>query len=201
MASTATRARVVDAALACLATDGLRRTTVDVIAAAAGISRATLYRAFPGGRETILAAVVDDQTDRLLGAVGAASDASDDLRGALVAGLVAAAAFVIGHRAVERLMFDEPATLLTHLEFERFDRVLATLSSRAAPLLARFLDAAAAERAAEFATRVAVSYLLQPSDEVDLLEPAEVARLVDRFVLPGVEAAATSGETISTKLS
>jgi AcrR family transcriptional regulator len=201
VASTATRTRVVDAALACLAQDGLRRTTVDDIAVAAGISRATLYRAFPGGRETILATVVDDETDRLLGAVGAAVGAAEGLRDALVAGLVAAAAFVTGHRAIERLMFDEPATLLTHLEFEQFDRVLATLSRRAAPLLARFLGATAAERAAEFATRVAVSYLLLPSDEVDLTEPAAVGWLVDTFVLPGVAAAATGGETISTKLS
>jgi AcrR family transcriptional regulator len=45
-----THGRVVDAALRCLAREGLRGTTVDDIASDAGVSRATLYRAFPGGR-------------------------------------------------------------------------------------------------------------------------------------------------------
>lgn len=192
---------MVAATLACLAADGLRRTTVDDIATSSGVSRATLYRAFPGGRETILAAVVDDELDRLVEALGEATSSAPDLRGALVAGLVAAARFLAGHRAVERLMFDEPATLLTHLEFEQYDRVLAVVSARAGPLLAGFLDGPAAGRAAEFATRVAVSYLLLPSDEVDLTDPDDVGGLVDRFVLPGVAAAATGGETISAKLS
>jgi len=186
-----TRQRVVAGALSCLAAQGLRRTTVDDVAAAAGVSRATLYRAFPGGRDTVLAAVVDDELDRLLGVLASAVEGARDLQEALARALQAAAGFLTGHDAIERLMFDEPATLLTHLEFERYDRVLAVCSDRAAPLLARFLDPDADARAAEFVTRVAVSYLLLPSDEVDLTTAADAEALVATFVLPGVRAAAT----------
>ena len=45
-----TRVRIVDAALRCLARQGIAKTTVDDIAREAGLSRATLYRAFPGGQ-------------------------------------------------------------------------------------------------------------------------------------------------------
>jgi len=138
--------RVVASALRCLARTGLRAMTVDDVAADAGVSRATLYRAFPGGRDTILAAVVDAELARLLDVVRTATEAAPDLRGALVAGLRAAAAWLEGHEVLDRLMFDEPATLLTHLEFEQMDRTLAALTARVAPLLARFVDPVLAER-------------------------------------------------------
>ena len=42
--------RILDAAIACVAVQGVRATTVDDVAHAAGCSRATVYRTFPGGR-------------------------------------------------------------------------------------------------------------------------------------------------------
>ena len=210
MAGQSTHARVVDAALRCLASEGLRRTTVDDVAVEAGVSRATLYRAFPGGRETILMAVVDAETDRLFDAVAAAVAPAEGLGEALVAGLGCAARWLTTHAALERVIFDEPAVVLTHLEFEQLDRTLAHCSRRLAPMLAPWLDADAAARAGELAARVCVSYLLFPGDDVDLGSPGPLERLVERHVLPGVRALAgqpprrvgvASGETVSTKLS
>jgi AcrR family transcriptional regulator len=210
MARPSTRDKVVDAALRCLAREGLRRTTVDDVAVEAGVSRATLYRAFPGGRETILMAVVDAEADRLFDAVAAAVAPAAELGDALVAGLGCAAAWLTSHAALERVMFDEPAVVLTHLEFEQLDRTLAHCSRRLAPLLTPWLDADAAARAGEWVARVCVSYLLFPGDDVDLGAPGPLERLVVRHVLPGVQAfagaaglpvAVASGETVSTKLS
>ena len=55
----------------CLARYGTAKTTVDDIARQAGVSRATIYRVFPGGRDEILAAVVDTEVARLFSALGA----------------------------------------------------------------------------------------------------------------------------------
>jgi AcrR family transcriptional regulator len=199
-----THERVVVATLTCLARDGLRGTTVDDIALAAGISRATLYRAFPGGRETILGAVVDAELDRLVATVAAATSGAKDLHGAIVEGLSAAARWLGGHAVLERLMFDEPATLLTHLEFEQMDRTLAAVAQRTAPLLDRFVGTALAPRLGEWLARLLVSYLLFPSDEVDLCDRGSVEDLVRRYVDPGAAAAAAEVrevETLSAKLS
>ena len=49
------RVRIIDATLVCLARHGTVKTTVDDIARESGVSRATVYRAFPGGRDEILA--------------------------------------------------------------------------------------------------------------------------------------------------
>ena len=65
----ATRDRIVEAAATCFARAGVGKTSVEDIAAAAGVSRATVYRAFTGGRdELILSVVLRDLTaflDRL----------------------------------------------------------------------------------------------------------------------------------------
>ena len=59
------RVRIIDGTLACLARHGTAKTTVDDIARESGVSRATVYRAFPGGRDEILGAVVDTEMARL----------------------------------------------------------------------------------------------------------------------------------------
>jgi AcrR family transcriptional regulator len=188
-----TRERVVVGALACLAAHGLAGTTVDDVAVAAGVSRATLYRAFPGGRDTILAEVVDTELARLFEAVRDAANEAADLDGALASGLQTAAVWLRDHEVLERLMFDEPATLLTHLEFAQMDRTLATASAGVAPLLERFLPSPLAERVAEWASRICLSYVLFPAEGLDLCEREDAARVVARYILPGVEALRAGG--------
>lgn len=52
------RDRVVAAAEHCFARYGVAKTTVEDVAAAAGTSRATVYRIFPGGRDEIILAAL-----------------------------------------------------------------------------------------------------------------------------------------------
>jgi AcrR family transcriptional regulator len=183
-----TQERVVAAALRCLAVDGLRRMTVDDVAAEAKVSRATLYRAFPGGRETILAAVVDAERTRLLATVGAQMAVHEGIGDAIAAGLLCSAAWLASHEVLARLMFEEPAALLTHIEFEQMDATLASASATVAPLLERFVPTPVATRVGEWLCRFVISYLLFPADGMDLASPADVAALVRRHVLPGLRA-------------
>lgn len=181
-----TATRVVTAARACLASTGLRRTTVDDIAVGAGISRAMLYRAFPGGRDTILQAYVDAERVALRESLRGAMAPHEDLASALAAAYQAATRWLADHEVLERLMFEEPATVLTHVEFEQFDATLAAAAADLAPLLERFVDRVLAERLVEWSVRLVVSYLMFPSDELDLATPAGARRLVERHVLPGL---------------
>ena len=72
--------RIIDGTLACLARHGTAKTTVDDIAREPGVSRATVYRAFPGGRDEILGAVVDTEMARLFCALGVRLGEAGDLR-------------------------------------------------------------------------------------------------------------------------
>lgn len=185
------RIRIVDATLACLADQGMAKTTLDDIAGWAGLSRATVYRAFPGGREAILAATVETEVARLFSDLAVVMGEAKDLEEVLVVGMVETARRLLDHRAIAYLLAHEPGVILSHMSFDQMDRVLEVASSFAAPFLGRWLESDQAARAAEWAVRITLSYLFTESPRLDPTDGDDVARLVSRFVLPGVLALRT----------
>ena len=59
--------------------DGVTKTTLDDVAREAGCSRATVYRTFPGGKEEVVAAVVDTEVARLFSAIAVAMGAAESI--------------------------------------------------------------------------------------------------------------------------
>jgi len=182
------RVRVIDAALVCIARDGLGGITLDDVARQAGCSRATLYRLFPGGRDAVLGAVAQTEVSRFFSALAVRMGAADDLEDVLVAGMHEAALEVTGHAVLQRLLGQEPELVLAQLAFARMDEALAVTCAFTAPFLGRWLDPAESRRVAEWAARIVVSYLSCPAEGVELTDPDEVRRLVRAFVLPGIRA-------------
>ncbi len=181
------RVRIVDSTLACLARQGLAKTTLEDVAAAAGLSLATVYRVFPGGRDAIFAATLDTELARLFSELAVAMGEASDLEEVLVAGMLGAARRLRGHAAIGFLLAHEPGVLLSQLCFDRMERVLAVASTLAAPFLARWLEPDQAARAAEWAARIVLSYLAAPGrGSVEITDRDDVAGLVGRFVLPGI---------------
>jgi len=182
------RVRIIDGTLTCLARHGTTKTTVDDIARQAGVSRATVYRVFPGGRDEILAAVVDTEMARLFSALGVRLGKAHTLTEALVGGIVEASSRIRNHAALAYLVDNEPELVLAHLAFDESDRLLTTASRFTAPFLARWMSPAEAERVAEWATRIVLSYAIAPSPGTDLTDPGDAERLIATFVIPGIEA-------------
>jgi AcrR family transcriptional regulator len=181
-----TRVRIVDGALECLARQGIAKTTVDDIARAARLSRATLYRTFPNGKEGILAAVVETEVARLFSSLAVAMGEASDLEDVLVAGMVESARSLRGHGALTYLLEHEPGTVLPYLTFGQLDRLLLVAGDLAAPFFARWLEPDQASRAAEWAVRIVMAYCANPAPDTDLTDAEETRRLVQRFVLPGI---------------
>jgi AcrR family transcriptional regulator len=182
------RVRIIDGTLACLARHGTVKTTVDDIARESGVSRATVYRAFPGGRDEILAAVVDTEMARLFSALGVRLGTAEHLGQALVGGIVEASVRLRDHAALHFLVEHEPGIILGHLAFADSDRLLTTASRFTAAFLARWMPPVEAERVAEWAARIVLSYAIAPSGRTDLCDPVQADRLVTTFMLPGIEA-------------
>ena len=179
--------RLVDAALRCVARWGVAKTTVEDVAREAGCSRATLYRAFPGGKDPLFETVVALEVGRLVSGVTAAIEQADDLEAAVVGAVTRAARLVAGHAALRFLLTHEPGLVLPHLAFRRLDELLARVRVEFGPPLARLLgDEAEAARAAEWVARIVLSYTCSPAAGVDLTDDASVRRLVRAFVLPGL---------------
>ncbi len=182
------RVRVIDGALACIARQGVAKTTLDDVARAAGCSRATVYRVFPRGKDGVLGAVVDTEVSRFFSALAVRMGEATDLEDVLVAGMTEAATRAIAHPALANLLAHEPEKVLSQLAFARMDEVLAVTCAFTTPFLGRWLDQPESKRVAEWAARIVVSYLLCPAEGVDLTDDTDVRRLVRLFVLPGIRA-------------
>ena len=182
-----TRVRLVDGALRCLARQGIAKTTVDDIARAAGLSRATAYRTFPRGKEGILAAVVETEVARLFSSLAVAMGEAGDLEDVLVAGMVESARWLRWHEPLSYLLEHEPGAGPALRDVRRFrPGACGSASDLAAPFFARWLEPEQASRAAEWAVRIVMAYCSDPSPHADLTDPADTRALVRTFVLPGI---------------
>ena len=178
---------LAEAALRCIARWGVSKTTLEDVAREAGLSRATVYRALPGGgTEALLAALAERELARLTSAVGAAVGAAEGLEDAVVGAVTTAATHLEAHAAFQFLFVHEPGLVLPHLAFHHLDALLARVRVVGGPMLARFLPATDAAELAEWVARFVISYLCSPAVGVQLTDDASVRRLVRAFVLPGL---------------
>jgi AcrR family transcriptional regulator len=184
--------RVLDAALRCLARWGVAKTTLDDIAREADVSRATVYRAFPGGKDTVLDAIVADELARFGSELALRLAGADDLESLLVTGVTYASRTLTGHDALQYLLVHEPEQVLPHVSFGRYDQVLAAAAQLVAPHLARFVGEGLAARTGEWVTRLVLSYTLAPSPFYDLTDEDDVRRFVRSYLLPGLTPSAPS---------
>ena len=192
------RVRIVDGALRCLARQGVAKSTVDDIAREAGLSRATLYRTFPRGKDDILGAVVETEVARLFSSLAVVMGEAHDLEDVLVAGMVEAARQLRSHAALSYLLRHEPGAILPFLTFAELDRVLLVAGDLAAPFFGRWLEPEQAIRAAEWAGRIVLAYTPDRHPTTDLTDPDETRALVRAFVLPGVLALRTGAAGADT---
>lgn len=180
------RVRIVDGALRCIARQGVAKTTIDDVAREAGCSRATVYRVFAGGKDQVLAAVVETEVSRLFSDLGVAMGEASDVEEVLVRGMTEAAQRIGRNVALAFMLENEPEIVLPQLAFDHMDEVLSLSSAFAAPFLGRWLDHDEALRVAEWATRIVLSYIACPAEGVELTDTRSVRKLVRTFVLPGV---------------
>ena len=191
--TTATEDRIVEAALTCIARWGLSKTTIDDVAREAGTSRATAYRLFPGGKDTIVDAVVGREVQHFFADLAVELSRHDDAEGLLVAGLGRSLRFLTAHPALRSVLAHEPGLLLPQVAFHRLGPVLDAAVGFAVPFLRPHVapDAVPSvdERAAEVAevlVRLVLSLALTPSEHVDPDDDASVARLVRAHLLPAL---------------
>ena len=182
--------RVLDAALRCIARWGVAKTSLDDIAREAGVSRATVYRLFPGGKDVLVAALVADQLGTFFATLGARLEQADDLEDLLVAGITTASRALAGHAALQFLLAHEPEAVLPHVAFGHFDTVLGAAAAFLAPWLTPHTGADLALRAGEWVARLVVSYSLSPSPSFDFTDEDDVRRFAAAYLLPGLTARA-----------
>ena len=171
--------RILDAAEALYATHGVDGVTMRDLAAAAGCSRATLYRYFPS-RETVQAAFVDRSADRLAHEV-AAADRGGDAGDRLIAAVTVALRLVRGNPAFANWFRSDGVATAAQLAV-----VSPAIESLARSFVAGLRGAGStgtgagsdAERA-RWLVRVMLSLLTTPGTD-----PDDEAQMLRTFVVP-----------------
>ena len=180
------RQRIVEATYACVARRGMAKTTVEDVAREAGISRATVYRAFPGGRDELVDATVSWAVFDFFAKLYDRIQSATDLEEVMERGIMFAHRSIVEHEVLQRVMQTEPDTLLPALTVESI-RIREGIAQVLAPFvvdrgLAPGVDLG---DAADFLARMVLSYISAPG-RWDLDDPDQVARLVRFELLAGV---------------
>jgi len=188
----ATGQRIVDATYACVARRGVAKTTIDEVAREAGMSRATVYRAFPGGRDELINATVAWATRDFFGRLYQRIHGAESLEEVMERSIMFAYRSIVEHEVLQRVMQTEPDKLLPILTVES-NRIRDWIAAVFAPYLLQrgVADGVDLADAADFLARMVLSYISAPG-RWDLDDPDQVARLVRSELLAGIVVPARS---------
>lgn len=179
-------ARVVDAVVACSARWGLDKTTVDDIAREAGLSRATVYRLFPGGKDNIIQSATRSEVAGALGELRSAMESAESLEGAATAMLSSGSRILTEHPTLAYMRNNEPHKVRAFLSFDRLDQLFSAAAVVLSPALERFLSVEAASEAVVWLGRIVISHYVTPDGQRPLSDPAVARHIVCTYVLPGI---------------
>jgi AcrR family transcriptional regulator len=169
---------------------GIAKTTVEDAARAAGVSRATVYRLFPGGREELLRDTVAWEMARFFARLGVALGPTPDFSTFLERALPLAREEVLAHEVLQKVLETEPDRLMPLITVEQH-HVIGYIAAYFVPLLEHDRDRGLLRpdvdlaRAAEYVARMALSLIASPGRH-DLEDPDEVRRLVRHELLGGL---------------
>ena len=182
-----TETRIAEALLVCMGRWGLAKTTVEDIAREAGVSRATVYRLFPGGKAAISDAAALADMVRLVETLREGLLDVTDRAERLSTGLCLAARFFAEHQALTFLREHEPEEFERLVRLERLDALLVATGELVGPVLAPvFDDDTQAQQAAIWLGRLIASHVINPSPSLDLTDADSARWVVTTFVLPGL---------------
>jgi AcrR family transcriptional regulator len=181
-----TRQRIIEATYACVARWGLAKTTVEDAARQAGVSRATVYRYFPGGREELLHDVVSWEFVAFFLRLYEEVQGAASLEAVMERGIAFAHRSIAEHEVLQRVMQTEPETLLPTLTLES-NRIREAIAEFLLPYLLEhgLAEGVDPRQAADFLARMVLSYMASPG-RWDLDDAGQVSRLVREELLAGV---------------
>lgn len=182
----AVRPRILGGTIDCLGRHGIDKTTVEDVARASGVSRATVYRHFPDGKDEIIAAGIEFAVADFFTEMALAIDDARDLAELLERALLFGHRAVAEHEILQTISRTEPERLMPQL-------------SRSAPLVRRAIadylserlqaeplrPGIRAEEAADWLARMVLSFLFD-GGIWDLTDARSVRRLVRDELLAGI---------------
>lgn len=185
---------LIHAAARCVARWGIRKTSLDDIAREAGVSRATAYRVFPGGKDRVVEVLFQHRAGCLFRELSADLQAAPTLEELLFVGVGAALRMPLDDDVTRVVLAHEPELVLPHFAFDRLDRVFDVADALCRPHLRRFLPDDEVRAASELLARSVLTFAFRPAPWLDPHDPAAVRRLIRTYLLPALAPAAPPPE-------
>jgi AcrR family transcriptional regulator len=180
------RDHIFEIALKLVGEQGIARTSMADVAAGAGVSRATLYRYFPGGKDEVMSSMVQWEQFRFLRRLAVAIEDAPDLVSLIDRALVEAKRGVESHEQLQRVLATEPERFFPL--FLHSDRLFRGIVVRF--LLPRLLQEPLKPGvdpvwASDELARMFVAFL-GSTGRWDIDDAATRRRLVERYFLGGI---------------
>ncbi len=179
---TEVESRVLDATKLAIEKWGVSRFTVSDVCDLANVSRATVYRMFPGGKEVLLEALHVRSLDEFFTTLLARADGAKSLEDLLVRCIVSATTELRNDQHLAMMLATEPGTTLMQFTIDGLSRIVRVAASYLAPLVADFLPKREADALVEVLARLVISYFLTPSDRYDFTNEASVAKFLHMHI-------------------
>jgi len=184
------REKVLAATYACVARFGMGKTTVEDVVKESGVSRASIYRLFPGGKDQLLRETVGWEMNRFFTRLAEAVYDAPDFASLLEGGLVFAHRAIQEHEVLRKVLETEPERLLPLITVEQH-RVLEFITAFLLPYLereeqeGRVREGVDLHAAADYVARMILSLIGSPG-RWDMDDPEQVSTLVREELLGGI---------------
>jgi len=177
-----TEVAVLDAVKRCCERWGIDKVTIDDVARESGVSRATMYRMFPGGRDVIFEAhrvyELDKFFTRLLHQIEGASSLED----LLVRTVTCATRELRGDDHLALMLASEPGAVLGELTVEGLPRIIRVATAYLIPFADEFLPRPQSRALIDIVARLVISYFLAPSPVVDFGDEQSARQFLRPFL-------------------
>jgi len=164
--------RVLDALDQCIARWGLGKVTIDDVANESHVSRASIYRMFPGGKDVMFEALRVRNTRDFFEGMRAALLDSDSLLDLTVQIAVYATTELRNDDNLVALLATEEATAIRDLTVDGLPRIINVASAYLLPIVTAHVPPDVGVRFVDLVARLVISHFLAPSSLVDLGDPA-----------------------------
>ncbi len=177
-----TELRVLEAVKSCCERWGVDKVTVDDIAKASGVSRATLYRMFPGGKEVLFEAHRVHELDRFFATLLAEVHDTRTLEDLLARTVSVAIRELRADDHLARMLATEPGAVLSELTVDGLPRIIRVATAYMVPLVDPYLPRPQARDLIDVVARLVISYFLAPSADLDLADEDAARQFIAPFL-------------------
>ena len=133
------RGRILDATKVCCERWGIAKVTIDDIAAESKVSRATIYRLFPGGRDVLYDALRVRETEEFMAALTEHVAGAQGFEDLLVRVIVHGTRMLQADEALKLMLASEPGEVASQMTVEGLPRIFRAATLFFTPMFAPYI--------------------------------------------------------------